>query len=445
MTPKRKRARLSFESRLILTMIGAGTPVMVGFLWLLWSGQQSVYLKFLVTVLVSSSFSYLVFVSRNLVVNQLKSLANVAEAIKIGDYSVRGRTSDRGDVLDEVYYQLNALSEDLQKRRYAFHEAEALLGKIVDQIEVAVFAIDQADLITITNRAASALLNLPKEEIIGKTTTALGLDPLLQNHAEGVLEHQFHVGPGPWHIRIEHFREAGRPQRLLVITDLKQILRREELKAWQRLIRVISHEVNNSLSPIISMCSTLTDLLHESPTASSDALGALRIIRERSVALRDFIGRYAALARLPEPTPSRFSLRKSIEEAVMMSPVEAVSMAEDMEDIELFADRGQLEQVLINLLKNASEASANAGNVYIDWSRDANSVTLSLVDEGCGVSNPANLFIPFYSTKKEGSGIGLVLCRQIIENHDGSLTVENRTDRSGCVARIRLPLNEPEC
>ena len=436
------KKKLAFETRLLLTTIGAGLPAVTAFAWLLWLQDYSVHLKFLATFFMTVAFLYVVFYSRDLVVNHLKSLGNVAEAIKIGDYSLRGRQSGRGDELDEVYFQLNSLSEDLQKRRYAFHEAEALLGKIVDEIEVAIFVIDQSGHVSITNRAAGSMLNLSKDEIIGCTTAELGLDPLLDNPSDSVRDNTFHVGSGPWHVRTENFREAGRPQRLLVITDLRQILRREELKAWRRLIRVISHEVNNSLSPIISMCRTLAGLLTEKPLSdesTADAIDALEIMRERSDALKDFIGRYAELARLPEPTKSRFSLRESIEEAVTMSPVKNVELSENLADVELYADRGQIEQVLINLFKNAHESSSERDDVKVEWDFDADTVTLDLLDHGKGISNPANLFIPFYSTKQEGSGIGLVLCRQIMENHDGSLTVENRTDGSGCIARIRLP------
>ncbi|MEE8043284.1 MAG: ATP-binding protein [Pseudomonadales bacterium] len=440
MGPTKKR--LPFETRLLLTTVGVGLPAVISFAWLLWAQDYSVHLKFLTTFFVTGAFVYLVFYSRNLVVNQLKALGNIAEAVKIGDYSLRGRRSERGDDLDDVYFQLNSLSEDLQRRRYAFHEAEALLGKIVDEIEVGIFVIDQGGYVSITNRAAGSMLNLSKEEIIGRTATELGLDPLLDDPSDSVLEHRFHVGSGPWHVRVENFREAGRPQRLLVVTDLKQILRREELKAWRRLIRVISHEVNNSLTPIISMCRTLTTLLGDKPLSdesANDAIDALEVMRERSDALKDFIGRYAELARLPEPTKSRFSLRESIESAVTMSPVENVSLPQDKSDVELYADRAQIEQVLINLFKNAHEASNALDDVRVEWDFDADSVTLDLLDHGKGISNPANLFIPFYSTKQEVSGIGLVLSRQIIENHHGSLTLENRKDTTGCVARIRLP------
>ena len=233
------------------------------------------------------------------------------------------------------------------------------------------------------------------------------------------------------------------PHQLLVITDLSKTLRQEERQTWQRLIRVLGHELNNSLGPIKSTAETLHRLTGKQPSVEDwhgDLRSGLDVIRQRSEALSRFMASYSQLARLPEPTLESLAISGVVKHAAAM---EARLQVEVMAGpaLSVQADRAQIEQALINIVKNAVEASLQTGGgVEIRWSRRADSCEVVVQDEGPGLPESANLFVPFFTTKPGGSGIGLVLSRQIAEAHGGSLTLENRVGQQGCSARLRLPL-----
>jgi nitrogen fixation/metabolism regulation signal transduction histidine kinase len=244
------------------------------------------------------------------------------------------------------------------------------------------------------------------------------------------------------------FREGGLPHQLLVIGDLSQTLRAEELQAWQRLVRVLGHELNNSLAPIKSIAGSLGALLRRDPRPADwedDMRGGLDIIASRAEGLARFMAAYARLARLPAPTRASCEFAALVRRAAALEPRLPVAVGGGP-DLTLALDAAQIEQLLINLVKNAVEAAleqrangrADAG-VRVSWQRTGTGVEVRIEDDGPGIAQATNLFVPFFTTKPEGSGIGLVLCRQIAENHGGSLTLENRTDATGCIATLRLP------
>ncbi len=260
------------------------------------------------------------------------------------------------------------------------------------------------------------------------------------------MESSFSGGSGRWGMRRGTFRQGGSPHQLVVLTDLSRALREEERLAWQRLIRVLGHELNNSLAPIQSVAQSLETSLQRSETARGDGAvfadmrQGLNIIRSRTESLGRFMAAYTQLARLPKPTIVSVDFAELLRRVVALerrAPVELVEGPAGM----IQADRDQVEQLLINLLRNAVDAAAETrGKVRIEWSRNEGILELSILDEGPGISNPTNLFVPFFTTKPGGSGIGLVLSRQIAEAHGGSLTLENRNDRRGSKACLRLPL-----
>jgi nitrogen fixation/metabolism regulation signal transduction histidine kinase len=239
------------------------------------------------------------------------------------------------------------------------------------------------------------------------------------------------------------FRESGLPHKLVVIADLSQPLREEELKAWQRLVRVIGHELNNSLAPIKSIAGSLNTMLRRPQRAEDweqDMLGGLEIIEARAEGLNRFMQSYARLAKLPAPTRQRVELGPLLRRIVTLGKRENVDFIEGPE-VELAIDAAQIEQVVINLVKNATEAveESNTGKVRVTWRKFSGQIEIVVEDDGPGIANAQNLFVPFFTTKASGSGIGLVLCRQIAENHGGTLSLENREGTHGCVARLRLP------
>jgi signal transduction histidine kinase len=293
------------------------------------------------------------------------------------------------------------------------------------------------------NRAGERLLGVPIERLLSRTADALGLAAFLTGDSPRVHDLVFPGRSGRWEVRRTTFRQDGRPHTLVVMSDLSKTLREEELLAWQRLVRVLSHEINNSLTPIKSIAGSLLSLLDRSPRppdADEDLRGGLGIIGTRSEALSRFMSAYALLARLPAPRPGPVDVGLWARRAAGLETRVPVRVSAGP-PLTIQADGDQLDQLLINLVRNAADASIETGGgVSVSWTRQNGHVDLEVVDDGPGLATTANLFVPFYTTKPSGSGIGLVLCRQIAEAHGGVLSLENRPDKHGCVARLKLPV-----
>jgi signal transduction histidine kinase len=239
------------------------------------------------------------------------------------------------------------------------------------------------------------------------------------------------------------FRQAGLPHQLLVLSDLSRALREEERKAWKRLIRVLGHEMNNSLTPIKSIAASLGSLLGRDPLPEDwceDMKRGLSVIANRGEALGRFMEGYARLAQLPPPKCQPADVGTWVRRVVRLETRLTVQVQPGPE-MTVQADGDQLDQLLINLVRNAVDAVLSThGGVRVGWAKSPSFLELWVDDEGPGVSNQANLFVPFFTTKPQGSGIGLVLSRQIAEAHGGSLVLENREGAPGCRAHLRLPL-----
>jgi nitrogen fixation/metabolism regulation signal transduction histidine kinase len=297
--------------------------------------------------------------------------------------------------------------------------------------------------VKLVNRAAEALLNLPAGRATGQTAESLGLAEYLEDKSTRLIDASFPGGTGRWEIRRTEFRQEGQPHQLLVISDLTRALREEELQAWQRIVRVIGHEINNSLTPIKSIAGSLQNNLAKPDRDGDweeDLTRGLSIIGTRSEALGRFMAAYAQLARLPQPQ------LKVVEIGALVQRVRGLEArvpvrVDSASPVNLSADPDLMEQVLINLVRNAADAALEAGGgIAIRWNVTSRQLELQIEDEGAGIANPSNLFVPFFTTKPGGSGIGLVLSRQIVEAHGGTLRLENRVPGPGCVARLRLPL-----
>ncbi len=379
------------------------------------------------------------------VIRSLQILANLLGALREGDFSLRARRPRESDALAEVMHEVNALGEVLREQRLGAVEATALLHRVMEEVDVAIFAFDDQARLQLVNRAGERLL-APEvdrpERLLGRTAADLGVADCLAGEMARTLERTFPGGPGRWEVRRSTFREGGLPHRLLVISDLSQTLREEERQAWRRLLRVLGHELNNSLAPIRSMAGTLLHLLERQPPPADwreDMSQGLAVIGDRSESLIRFMAAYARLARLPPPRRSGIELSDLIRRAVALETRLPVRLLPGPR-VDLEADRDQIEQALINLIQNAADAAlATGGGVSVAWRRDEAEVEVRIDDEGPGLANTENLFVPFYTTKPGGSGIGLALSRQIAEAHGGSLTLENRRGETGCEAVLRLP------
>jgi nitrogen fixation/metabolism regulation signal transduction histidine kinase len=398
------------------------------------------------TVAVIATWAGFSTMLRHRVVSSLQTLSNLLAAMREEDFSLRGRGARPDDAMGEVMIEVNALSETLREQRLGALEATALLRTVMEEIDVAVFTFDAAEKLKLVNRAGERLLACPSERLLGLTASQLGLAVCLEGEPARTMELSFPGGSGRWGVRRGSFRQRGSPHQLVVLTDLRRALREEERQAWQRLIRVLGHELNNSLAPIQSVAQSLETSIQreETPEIETGVFGDIRqglaIIRSRTEALGRFMSAYTQLARLPKPSFAPFDFSELVHRVVALERRLPISLKEGPR-VTLQADRDQIEQLLINLIRNAVDASSEThGSVHIEWTSRDSFLDLTILDEGPGISNLANLFVPFFTTKPGGSGIGLVLSRQIAEAHGGSLTLENRTDHPGCKAHLTLPL-----
>jgi two-component system, NtrC family, nitrogen regulation sensor histidine kinase NtrY len=389
-----------------------------------------------------AAWTALAYALRSYVIHPLRTIANLAAALRVGDFSVRARGATTNDALGFALFELNRLGAILHDQRLSALDASALARAVMREIDVAVFEFDDEDILRLINRAGERLIGIPSERAIGRTAEALGLAESLVGEPDRAFEGEFVPGENRWQLRRTTFRQGGRPHRLVVLTDLSRALRGEERAAWQRLLRVLGHEINNSLAPIQSLAATLREHVKRSPRADDweqDLDRGLEVIGGRSASLARFMASYTLLARMPAPTRTHVDVAEWIHRVVHMESRVRIGI-EPGSQVAIDADADQLDQLLINLVRNAADASLETGGgVVVGWSTNQSFVDIWIRDEGFGLPDTANLFVPFFTTKPGGSGIGLVLSRQIAEGHGGALMLENRSDGQGCIARLRLP------
>jgi two-component system nitrogen regulation sensor histidine kinase NtrY len=434
--------RLSYEGKIGWLAFAAVAPAIVIALGLLWFGDYSARVQWTLTILIVGWFVVFVSSAREQTIRPLQTLSNLLAALREGDYSIRARGAREGSALGEVLIEVNSLGETLRQQRLGAFEATALLRTIMSEIEVAIFTFDPERRLRLVNRAGEALLGQPMDKLLGKPMRELGLEPCFNADEDEPVTLNFPGGSGRWGIRRSTFREQGLPHELLVLTDLSRTLREEERRAWQRLVRVLGHEMNNSLAPIKSLAASLESLLRRDPLPSDwkdDASAGLNSIASRADSLGRFLQAYTRLTKLPPPQKQDVDVARLVHRVVDLEPRLKVEVVSGPKKI-IHADAAQIEQVLINLLHNAVDAALETqGRVSIGWRDKEGCAEIFVQDEGPGIMNPANLFVPFFTTKPDGSGIGLPLSRQIAEAHGGSLVLTNREDVTGAQAVLRLP------
>ena len=436
------RAPAKYENQVSRLAILTGLPGVAVSLYLLWISGASARLFWTVAVLLSGTWIVATMMLREKVVRPLQTLSNMLAALREGDYSIRARGADRDDALGLAFLESNLLGETLRAQRLGAMEATTLLRTVMAEIDVAIFAFDQDRKLRLVNRAGEHLLDQPAERLLGRTPDQAGLSIYVEGDSPRTVDATFPGGSGRWEVRRGGFRQDGLPHLLLVIADVSKTLREQELVAWQRIVRVLSHEINNSLAPIKSLSGSMRALLERQPRPADldmDLRRALEVIGGRSEALVRFMSSYARLAKLPAPNRAPVDVAEWVRRVASLEtrlPVDVIPGP----SMSILADGDQLDQMLINVIRNAVDASlTTGGGVRVTWGRFNGAVSVRVIDDGPGLPESGNVFVPFFTTKPQGSGIGLVLSRQIAEGHGGAFALENRDDSRGCVASITLP------
>ncbi len=448
--PKKKRRRL-YERRIRFLSLLLVTPGIAVALALIFAQSWPLTTKWLVvTALIVSTLIFEAALHSH-VIRPLQTLTNVISSLREEDFSFRARGAVPDDALGELAIEVNALADALAAQKTRAVEATELLKRVVEEIQSPLFAFDPNGRVQLVNTAGTRLLQHPREEILGKTSEEIGLEAFMAPETA-----ETSVSPlfpnARWLIRRSVYREKGVPHSLILLSDVSVALRAEERSAWQRLIRVLGHELNNSLTPIKSIAGTLLARVKRLPAADEERVDfekGLGIIEARAASLNRFLQSYRQIAQMPGPKIQQTRIPSLIERAAGLETRVRVYV-EPGPDVMISADPDQLEQVLINIIRNAAEAVLQAQNfpqgeepmVYVRWVRNSHNLLIQVVDNGPGLLNPQNAFVPFYTTKETGSGIGLVLCRQIVESHGGNIELMNRPDASGCIATIAIPLEQ---
>jgi nitrogen fixation/metabolism regulation signal transduction histidine kinase len=410
--PRNLRPRL--DRRLLLMSLTAGFPAVLVAMIMLWTGGYTAKVVWTLSVVIIGFWVGFSFALKDRVVYPLQTLSNLLAALREGDFSIRARGASGDDALGEAMMEVNYLGQVLREQRLGALEATALLKTVMHEIDVAVFAFDHQQRLRLVNRAGERLLDMASERAIGRNATELGLVECLIGDDVRTMQMSFTGGAARYEVRRSTFRERGVPHQLLVLSDLSRALREEEREAWQRLVRVLGHELNNSLAPIKSIAGSLETLVaRERPPDDwkEDMQRGLSVISSRAASLSRFMDAYARLARLPSPRLQPLSISPLIERVASLVTRLNVKLIPGPE-MSIHADGDQLEQLLINLLRNAVDAAIETGGgVQVGWRKTNGYVEVAVADEGPGLSNTSNLFVPFFTTKPGGSGTGAAAWR----------------------------------
>jgi nitrogen fixation/metabolism regulation signal transduction histidine kinase len=432
----------SLEQAVFALTLLAGLPAVVALAWIVSGQDYSFEVRWTLAVVVLIVWVSCAIAAHQMVTRVLYLSANLLGALHEGDYSIRGTGAKPGSAADLVMKEINSLGDTLQRQRSEAVESTALLTSVMGAIDVAVFAFDMDEKLVLANPAAERLLGKASGEILAKDARALRLERYLTGDTPRLIEGAFGAAGGRLELRRSTFYRDGKPHQLLVFADLSRALREEQQLAWQRIVRVLSHEINNSLTPIKSIAHSIKRMIGRIPDVprAAEIQDGLNLIETRSGALGRFLRQYAQLAKLPKPQQRPIQILPLVHRIAELEnrlPIHVQAGG----DAQVEADPDQLEQLLINIVRNAVDATQETGGtVSIGWAASDGFLELTVDDEGPGLSDTSNLFVPFFTTKPQGSGIGLALSRQIAEAHGGTLSLENRTGTRGCRATLRLPL-----
>ncbi len=456
--PLVRRGRLlSYERRIRIWLLFSAIGTLVPVALLLHHVCRSTAQAVLFTCLLALLYALLASVFLEQLLRPLQTLANIIAAIREEDYSFRARGGQRGDVVGDLTLEINALSSTLQVQRATAQDALSLLERVLTSMHSPVLAFDADSRLRVLNTAASHTFTLDLKTSIGQTATDLHLGDLFDVPDQGLYPAlppstqtlSLSASPTRWSVRRATFRLDGLPHTLLVLSDVAAVLREEERLAWQRLIRVLSHEINNSLTPIKSIASSLRARISAvDPEDREDFGRGLAVIEDRSGSLNSFLHAYQRMTHLPAPTMQITEVQELVNRTATLETRMKIDVVSGPL-LSILCDPNQIQQALINLLQNAVDAALAADAQQLDhppsvgfsWVVVREELSFLIEDNGLGIQNPANLFVPFYTTKPKGSGIGLALAQEIASAHRGRVTIVSRQNTRGCIATLTLMLD----
>lgn len=435
---------------LIYSSLIVGLPLSLLSMGLIWTHEMSNEWQWTLTLLVLVLLVWLPWFLHQRLMGSLRSISNAILSLKDGDYSVSLEVEQHHGILQLVADGLNGLTEQLYLSRTDAAETHELLKKVMRQIDVVVMTFNTEQQLMRINDKGLQVLRRTREQVIGHSAQSLGIADCFAGASERTQVFEEIDSQLVWQLRRSDFREKGKTHSLVTLADLTAVLRHQELIAWQRMMRVLRHEISNSLAPVQSYAQTISWLIEQQPLPDnwlSETREGLEVIVGRTKALNHLMSQHKELTDLPKPQFEVLLLESLLSEAIKLERRCPIELRSDLSlaDISVEVDSGQFNQLLLNLLQNAYEAMSNNENPKIlitvkiqSLPEQSPIINLYIDDSGPGLASFDNLFVPFYTTKPQGSGIGLALCRQIATVHNGSLHLTN-LEKGGCRATLSLP------
>ncbi len=424
--------KASLEIRLILLFSSLIILLILPCIYII-STQQLDFLEgFTLVILFFLPASFVFYRSFKYITDVLERVGLQLDSLGNEEYNSWHLAGFTGGRIKALKHDFLKLEQKLASKRQEYMHNESFLFEFIKDLSFPILVLDHHQQIYATNHTFNTLFKLPESDLYGKKIKSLGIqyhDNKWQQVSNSNLNHRYEINH---HI----LKRSGRNYQLLMLFSVEQQLRDNEKQVWQRLIRVLNHEVRNSLTPIYSMTQSLQEMKMSGPLNSEQQnveKNILEVIEKRSLQLLDFVENYSAFSKL---APAKLELTSSEDINKRIQAIFPDLIIANHTPYKLNLDPGQLEQALINVIKNAIEASKSTSKVTLNWSLNNQQITLEIIDNGPGIANPDNLFVPFYTTKEKGTGIGLILSREFIRNQGGELTLTNRNDKKGAIATI---------
>ena len=434
--PINKKQSLEYQLKLAFSVFWG---VMFGLaLWVMSLLSLTILIQCTVFTFLFVPLSLLFLYFYKKIITPFYSLTSLVEAIRLEDYSLRIKDHYHSGVLHTLSQEISELSDDLQQRKQAYDQHTLLIYHLIEQLETPIAIFNHQLQLSHANAAFSQYIEQPWQAKRLVTSESLGL--VFKKGWQFTDQEQSER----WQIKYSQFVEHEQTYHLVILSNVEELLRVNQQKSWQQIIRVLSHEIRNSLTPIKSLAQTLVSQELEDTKSKQ----ALQVIVDRSISLQEFVNRYGDITKNITLNKSWFNSVEFMKKITVLFPQSTFALDIQVESV--WGDIVLLKQVLINLIKNGVEANNQNSESYISLTifsqnnRNEKSTVIEVTDNGQGISNIENLFVPFYTTKNQGQGIGLSLSKNIIEQHGGRLTLVNNIDKHGATAKIYLPQSNTE-